>query len=193
MEKNNKIFALILVLFAAVIFLGFSLFKSIQRNEELRLLIPYLLPGEKIETLALICVDEKDQDITALEKDRLYLLYVFPRTKCTVCDKNLVVLKKVQKLLKGDISILGILLKTPTEAMDFAQKASLNFPIYVPGEIEKFIDLVRIKMNLSQAIICTGNEVRRIEMGDLTGGKAGELVKLLRRLNEEMISKRRTN
>jgi hypothetical protein len=122
--KNNKTFGLILVLLAAVIFLGFSLLKSIKKNDQLKALLPYLLPGEKIEDLALICVDEKDQDITSLERGRIHLLYVFPRTNCTAC---------------------------------------------------------------------VGNEVRDIQMGDLTGKQAAELIKRLRRLNEELSYKRRQN
>jgi len=182
MDIKNKTFGLILVFLAIIIFLSFSLFRCIKANIVLKEALPYLLPGEKVNSLDLIDVAEPaviKKDLTA---SRLSLIFIIPRSSCITCDKNMVYWKKYAALFTDTISIYGIVLTNISEAANFSLDAKLNFPLFTPENLSAFTMKFRIKFNYPQTIIFKGNEIRYLQFGDLDGEMAKNIIKIIKNL-----------
>lgn len=176
--KSKKWFVLKLTVLALLIVLGYALLKSHQLNRHLREALPYYLVGEEIDYFDIIDMDEKSIDRNALKGDRPSLIFIFSRP-CSPCNKNIVFWQKMAEVLKGKVSVYGIILANVTEAYNFSQRAGLNFKIYVPQDIDTFIEKMRIKMNVSQTIVYNGT-VRLVKLGNMEGEEAVSVIKLIK-------------
>ncbi len=184
-EKRCKLSILVPVLLAVIIFLLYALFKCVNTNKALKEAIPYLMIGETLGSPGLLSANERYPDLKEFPTDKPSLFYIFPRVNCTPCDKSIIFLKKFSKILGDSVSVSGVVLGKMSEAYDLSQKAKLEFPVYVPEDIGQFIAKFRIKLNLSQTIIFSGNETRYIWLGDIKSGNFEEIIKLLRGLANE--------
>ncbi len=180
MDIKNRTFKLILVFLAIIIFLSFSLFKCLKENTALKEALPYLLPGEKINSLDLINVAEPAVTKKDLAASRLSLIFIIPRSSCITCDKNMVYWKKYAALFADTISIYGIVLTNISEAANFSLDAKLNFPLFTPENLSAFTKKFRLKYNYPQTIICKGNEIKYLQFGDLDGEMAKKIIKLIK-------------
>jgi peroxiredoxin len=166
-----------------LVLLIFSLFinyKQFSLNKHYKSLIPYLLEGEKIKNVDLIDRDAQLTNPDQLKKG-ISVVFVFLKN-CSPCDKNIIFWKKIAKLFKNRISVVGVVLNTPTEAFSFADKAKLNFKIYVPDDLQKFTEDMRMTINQSQTIVLQDGRVKMVKLGDLGGNGATEVVKKLKGL-----------
>lgn len=179
MEKKRRYSSIILVLAAIIIFLGFSLFKVIQQNQDIKQALPYLYYGETIDYFNVIGVSNGAPEQNSLQDGKPCLLFIFSRP-CTTCDKNLHLWRKMAGILKEEAAIYGIVLGNVTEGYNFAEQARLNFPIFVPNDLEKFIQNFRIKLNLSQTIVCKDKRVIHLKMGDIDGEESTNIIGLVR-------------
>ncbi len=108
------------------------------------------------------------------------MIFIFSRP-CSPCNKNIPYWEKISQLLNDQVSIYGIIPGDLTEAYNFADKAKLNFKIYVPEDIKKFAEHFRVKSNEARTILYDG-KVRLIKLGDLDGEAAVSIIKLARSL-----------
>lgn len=182
MDIKNRTFSLILIFLAIIILLSFLLFKCIKENTALKGALPYVLTGEKINSIDLINVDEPAVTRKNLAASKFSLIFIIPRSSCITCDKNMVYWKKCAELFSDNISIYGIVLTNLTEAANSSQDAKLNFPLFVPENLAAFSSKFRIKYNYAQTIICKGTKIEYLQFGDLNGETAVNLIKLLKNL-----------
>lgn len=168
---RRKTFTLIAVASTIIIILGIALFQSIRLNQKLRNALPYLTVGEAGQYFDLTDMEGNDIDLSTLEEDRLSLIFIFSRP-CSPCNKNIVYWKKIAEVLEEDrVHAYGIVLGNLTEAYNFAQDAPLNFKIYVPRDLEKFMGSWRIRTNHPQTILYQ-NRVKWIQLGELGSEEA---------------------
>lgn len=182
---KSKTFTFTAVALTVIIILGIALFQSIRLNQKLRKALPYLTEGETGQYFDLTDMEGKDIDLAALEEDRLSLIYVFSRP-CSPCDKNIVYWKKIAEVLgKDHVNVYGIVLDSLTEAYNFAREARLNFKIYAPRNLEKFIEAWRVKSNHSQTILYQ-DRVRWLKLGEMSGEEAIKAINLGKRLTANL-------
>ncbi len=176
MKKNT----LLLVIFVLLIFSVFLNYKLFVLNTYHRSLIPFLLKGERIKNFSLL-----DQNARFIEPFRLKkgisLVYIFLKD-CSPCDKNIVYWRKIAKIFNQKISVIGVVLGTPTDAFNFAEKANLNFQIYVPDDLAKYTRDMRLMINQSQTIVLQDGKVKMVKMGNMDGSIAIDLINFIKGL-----------
>lgn len=176
-----------LIAIALLIFSGVVNYKLLKLNRHYQNALPYFIVGEKIDYLDLISADEHYPDLNGLPQGKPVLLYVFPRISCLACDKNIAYLKKFSKILGENVSIKGIALADLSEAYELSQKEELRFPVYIPNDLNRFLKEFRIKMNMPQLLICIGNKVKYITLGDIAGGDAVSIIELLKNIGGQKL------
>jgi hypothetical protein len=177
-KKKRTVYSpLNMVLLAIIIVLGFALFKSLNINRLLRGSLPYLTPGETIEYFHLSGMDARTIDDSVLKQDKPSLVFIFSRP-CSPCNKNIVYWKKMAEILKDKVTIYGVILGNVTDAYNFSENTKLNFNIYVPENIDAFIQKLRIKMNLPQTIVFH-KTVRLVKLGTMEGEDAVSIIKFV--------------
>ncbi|MCK4764603.1 MAG: redoxin domain-containing protein [Candidatus Aminicenantes bacterium] len=165
MRKNT----LTIVLVVVVILLSILLIGTALQNKKLRTTLPYLVPGEKIKYFDVTGANEELVKAEVLTKAPLSLIFIFNR-KCSTCDGNILYWNRMAKLVKKDnVKIYGIILPGPTEMFNFKEKAKVSFDLFTPENREKFKNRFRIKINLAQTILCVGDKVGLIKLGQLGG------------------------
>lgn len=168
---------------SVVLVSGFLIFRLLQINTQLRTKIPYLLPDEKIEYFDLIDKDAKKIDSTVLSTAstaKPSLIFIFSRP-CSKCNKNIYLWQKIAEISKGRINVYGIVLDSLGAAFDFEESANLNFKIFVPEDITKFKNSLRIVFNFSMSILYD-NGVKYMQLGELQSDDAVEIIKLIKTL-----------
>ena len=184
MANGKNISATYLLIIAAILTIsGFTIFKLIQTNEELRQHIPYLLPGEAIKYFNILDKDGHELDLSALNSNRPALLFIFSRP-CTKCNKNIIFWQKLAEIAMNKVDIYGIILDDLGKAFEFEEEAKLNFKIYVPDDIKKFEENLRIKLNFSQTIVYF-NGLKYLKMGDMDSEETIKIIKLVKILLKE--------
>jgi len=179
-KKPDYRFTIILVLGALLIITGYIAYMYSRENSSLRDSLPYLLKGEKIDYFSLVDMDAKEIDHKTLNRDRVSIIFIMSRP-CSPCDKNVMFFKKIAQILKDRVDIYGIVLDTPTEALNFVEKAKPNYKVYAPTHLETFLDKMRIKLNLSQIIVYK-NKVELLRLGELAGETVSQLIEFTKRM-----------
>lgn len=67
-----------------------------------------------------------------------------------------------------------------SEAYEFAQKSEPGFNIFVPGDLNRFIDEFRLKFKHSQFLVCKGKEIVFVKVGELSSVEFGQILKMIR-------------
>lgn len=179
MEKSKFVYNLVLV--GIIILAGFAIFRLYQINEKNKQELPYLLKGENIECFDLIDEDASQVDTSVFSSGRPALIFIFSRP-CSPCDKNIVYWRKMREILEDRIDFYGIILGDATEAFNFSEKAKLNFKLYVPVQLNEFIQKMRLKLNFSQTILYARNEVKYLKLGKLEGEEAVNIINMAKEL-----------
>ena len=163
--KNSKlVYSLVLV--GTIILVGFAIFRLYRINEKNKQELPYLLQGEKIECFDLIDEDANQVDASVFSSGRPVLIFIFSRP-CSPCDKNIVYWLKMQEILEDQVNFYGIIPGNATEAFNFSEKAKLNFKLYVPVNLNEFIQRMRLKLNFSQTILYGRPFLQRFTSSDI--------------------------
>ncbi len=177
---KDKTFIFILAIISIFIISGFIYYKLIQKNKLVKNSLPYLTSGEKIDYFSLIGENGDEIDASTLKEDNPTLIFIFPH-ECTLCEKNLIIWKRIVSILEGRVNTYGIILDDMSEGLKIKEKTNLNFQLYIPADIEKFLKQFRIKSNLSQTILYD-NGVRLLTLGELAAGDTKELIKFCREI-----------
>jgi hypothetical protein len=177
---KNKTLIIVLTIGGILILAGFAVFKLYTLNQEAKANLPYLLIGEKIEYFDLLDENAGPINVSAFDGDRPALIFIFSRP-CSPCNKNIVYWRKMVEILKDEVNFYGIILDNPTQAFNFSDEAQLNFKIYVPRDLDKFILKQRIKLNYSQTILYSGNKVRYLKLGPLEGDEAVNIINMTKK------------
>ncbi len=167
--------AMVVVTEAAII-----LFQQ-KRIDILENAIPYLIPGEEPANFDLIGMDNQTVSAERLEKNDLSVIFVFERP-CNACNKNINYWKKFSGLLKSapKVEVFGVVLDNYEDAFNFAQRAGLDFNLYVPRDPRVFVDAFKVRLNLAQTIILEGKKVVAVKVGNLQGRELKELMETVR-------------
>lgn len=173
--------AVLFIALALLIFSGFTNYKLFKLNRQYRNALPYFLVGETIDYLELQSTDENVPGLRELPDNKLSILYIFSQP-CTPCDKNLIYLKKFARLLDKSITIRGIVVGNLSEGYEFTQKAKLDFNIFVPEDLNRFIEAFRLKLKQSHLLVCKGKEIRFVKMGELSSDEFTQILKMIRGL-----------
>lgn len=179
MQKKN-LTTITLLLATCLIISLFSLYKFFKENRYLRQSIPYLLPQEKIQYFSLNDVQANSIDKTVLENNPVSLIIIFQRP-CSPCDKNTPFYKKMAEAIKDDAHVYGIVANNIEAAIDFSDKAKLNFTIYAPEDLKRFIETFRLTLHLPQIIVYT-SKVEYVKVGYLSGEEAIKIINTIRQL-----------
>jgi len=176
MKKNIIIPSILILLFFSI----YMNYKQYALNKHYKNLIPYLLVGEEIENVDLIDKDAQLIDPMQLKKG-VSVVFVFLK-ECSPCDKNIVFWRKFAKLFDKKISVTSVVLNTPTEGFKFAEKAKLNFNVYVPDDLPKYVRDMKMSINQSQTIILKDGRVEMVRVGILDSETAIEIMSKIKGL-----------
>lgn len=177
---KDKTFIFILIIISILIIGGFTSYKLIQKNKIVKNSLPYFTVGEKINYFDLISESGDSIDVSALKENKPVLIFIFP-TPCSSCDRNLAIWKKITAFLENGIDVYGIILNEMSEVVNLRDKKSPNFSLYVPLQLDEFLEKFRIKSNLPQTILYDKG-VRFLVLGELEPTDAKNLIKLGREI-----------
>lgn len=166
---------------ALLIFSGYLNYRLFNLNRQYQNALPYYIVGEKIDYLDLQSTDENVPGLKELPENKVSILYIFSRP-CTTCDKNLIYLKKFGRLLDKSVAIRGVVLGNLSEGYEFTQKAKLDFNIFVPEDLKRFIHEFRLKFSYSQLIVCRGKEIMFVKMDELSTDEFVRILKMIRNM-----------
>ena len=164
---------------ALLIFSGFTIYKLIRLNRQYRNALPYRLVGETIEYLSLESTNENVPSLRELPGEMVSILYIFSQP-CTICDKNLFYLKKFTRFLDKSVVIRGVVIGNFSDAYKFIQNAEPGFDVYVPEDLNRFIDEFRIKFNQSHLLVCKGKEIKFVRTGELSSDGFPQILRTIR-------------
>ncbi|HLP48116.1 MAG TPA: hypothetical protein VK469_19390, partial [Candidatus Kapabacteria bacterium] len=169
-------FLLTLIIITISVISGFGFYKFYQVNKKLRAAIPYLFPGEKIEYFDILGQDAKIKNLSDLNSNRTSLIFIFSRP-CSPCNKNIVYWKKIASILGDKVKAYGIVLGKINETFELTEKTTLDFDVYVPENLPKFIEMFRLKLNFPQTLIYQDHKVIYQKLGELEGEDAAVIIK----------------
>ncbi|MCU0289786.1 MAG: redoxin domain-containing protein [Acidobacteria bacterium] len=181
MREEKKTFRIVLVVLGVLILTGFAFFKLYQVNEKNKQSLPYLTLGESIETFDLLDENATQIKASTFKADRPALIFIFSRP-CSPCEKNLVYWRKMREVLKDSVDFYGIILGDPTTAFNSMENTKLDFKLFIPADLDKFIQIMRIKLNLSQTILYAQNQVKYLKLGNLEGEDAVNIINMAKTL-----------
>jgi peroxiredoxin len=168
------------ILFTLLILSVYLNYKLIRLNNNYREQIPHVIKGERISEVDLLDKNGQSVDRSKLE-NQTAIIYVF-RKDCSPCDKNIFLWNKIAKFFKDKIPVFGIVPNTPTEAFNFEEKAKLNFDIFVPDDLKRYVREMKLRENRSQTIVYKNGRMHFIKVGELAGKDAKEIINKLKGL-----------
>lgn len=180
-RTKDRSFKLILVIISMLIVFGFGFFKLFNINQKLRAEIPYLVPGENIDYFDILGQDAQTRDRSVLDNNRPSLIFIFSRP-CSPCNANIKYWKKITGILKEKADVYGIVLGEINETFELTEKAKINFNVYVPEDLKRFTENMRVKLNFPQTIIYHNGKVVSLKLGTLEGEDAGKIIKTVKAL-----------
>jgi peroxiredoxin len=184
--KERKFADCFIVLILVAIFSSFLILKLVRVNNRLQEFIPYLISGEKIKYFDLIGINNEKIALNHIkESKKPILIFIFSRP-CTPCNANIVYWKRMSEILKDKATVFGIVLDDFKNAHNFSLSANLNFEIYVPHQINRFIKSFRLEFNFSQTILCRSNEVRIVKFGDLNNDEALRFITSVKKISDNV-------
>lgn len=151
---------------------AFAIARLIAVNRSLRQSLPYLLKNETINYFELI--GENGNQINHEAINRPTFIFIFSRP-CSPCDKNISLWNTFAELFQEKMDIFGIVLEEPEAIGYLREKVKLNFPLYSPRDINKFIPAFRLRLPHSQTIIING-KVTFQKTGELTQNDFSRIV-----------------
>jgi len=172
------ILAVIIMIAAVIIFI------QLKENRSLRNALPYLTRGEKIDYFDLSDKEGHYIQVSHLKGDRISLIFVF-KDPCATCNINMAIWNRLAGILQDKVSIYGIVPAEPVEEESYNQEPGFKFPIYWPIDAEQFRESMRIRLNLSETILCYGNHILFIKIGDLKGDDYTGIIRRVKALIQE--------
>lgn len=172
--KKGKLNSTLAIL-AVIILCGFTIFKLYQLKEETRANLPYLEIGESIKYFDLIAEDSSKINTNDVNSGRLAMIFI-ASPNCTPCQKDFPYWRKLKKII-GDCSDYYLVIPADANsAFNFAERMKLNFKIYVPIDLTKFVQAMRLKTSQAQTIFYAHNEVKYVKLGNLGGNDAVNII-----------------
>lgn len=136
-NKNTKI----LVVLAIVALLVYCVKLQVE-NYGLRASIPFLAKGEGIDYFDLTGAGDAEVDERFLNGDgeTLSVLFIYERP-CSSCNKNNGIWNKISRI-KGPVpfNTYGIVLDSREKVEEFASSGAVNFDLYFPRDVKRFIE-----------------------------------------------------
>lgn len=180
---QQKKYLCVAVILSIIVISGFSIFKLLKLNEQLRSKIPYLLPDEKISYFTLLDKDARRIEVSALSGPAPSVIFIFSRP-CSRCNKSIVFWNKIAELSQGRVNVYGIVMDSLGAAFEFEEKAKLKFKIYVPENIPRFQESLRVILNYPVTILYHKDGVKSLKIGDLENEDALRFIKLLKKTTQ---------
>lgn len=162
-RRENTAITLVIAVCIAFNVVTAALFNH--RLQKIRKNIPYLLEKEKIRYFHLVDREGNVINHNTLHEDTPRLIFIFS-TPCNPCNKNLPFWNSVAGIFKKKVKTIGIILDEPNSAFNFQERSHLNFPVFVPEDISRFRQEMRIHLNLAQTIFYADG-VRYLQLGVL--------------------------
>ena len=162
MFKKKKIIFIILI-FLLLILNGRAVKYS---KEELLKLIPHVLVGEQIEVFDIVAENNQLLNIKSLNSG-ISVIYIFA-APCVPCNKNLIFLKKLSKMLKDKKKIYGIVFGQYETARTILTAKKIKINLCVPHNKKAFIETFRIKHELDQLIVTKNRRIIFVGIGELS-------------------------
>jgi hypothetical protein len=180
---KSKTFILICGLELLLVASIFFIYIQAKQIRQLKGALDHLIPGEKIKYLDLVGMHQDTFDAAMLRSDKMYLLFIF-KMPCSTCNRNIGLWRQMTKILDGGVEILGIIPGEFAEAANFEEKTEgrIKFKLFVPADIAKFKEKMRIRENSAQTILYC-NKVEFVKVGDLNGDEYTTIIKRAKKYN----------
>jgi hypothetical protein len=172
--KGKILISIIIIAILAVF--GFTLFKLVKENKELKSRIPRLTKGESIEYFDLINLDGERVDASILRTDKPTFIYLFPRP-CAPCSPNIIYWNQMAKLMGDQGQSFGVILGGPNEVADFTGRKKARFKVFIPDDLTLCLNKLGINHRLAQTILYHRNEIKIVKLGELDGQSFTEMLK----------------
>lgn len=124
-----------------------------------------------------------NSDLLNKRENSTFLIYIFSQP-CSPCNKNTQVWKKIAALSKRDAKAIGIIIDDHQEALAFSEKLKPNFELYVPVDIPKFKDKMKIRTNFAQTILYHDGKVIFVKLGMLQGEDYTHILSTIKHLKQ---------
>lgn len=179
--KKRAGLTLIGLLIAVVLSTSFIILSQQKRIQVLENSLPYLPLQEKIDYFDLIDREENRIDKSVFEKGKISLVYIFQRP-CSPCNKNIVFWNKIASQFKNQVKVYGIIADDYQDFYNQADALHVNFHLYCPDNLERFLSELRIRGSMAQTILYA-NGVRYLKLGDL---ESEDVFRLIDQIKEEI-------
>lgn len=178
--KYNKLINFFIGLFILLILIPLMLLIVQNRKLKgqivlLRKEIPHLIVNNYAPPIAVI---EEREFLYFHNNSKKTLLIIFS-TFCTNCDKNLTFWKRLDHQLKEKVQIIAVVSK----GVEQAQTLKVNFPIYVPEDINGFINDYKVSNSSQTILINKEGEIEWIKVGELNSDDYLKIKELALKLN----------
>ena len=183
---KSKTINFVLIMLAIIILFSFAVFKLYRLNEQTKAKIPYLTIGEHIDEFDLIGEDALEINASVFNSRRPAVIFIFSRP-CNPCQKNIKYWRKMKEILKDRLDFYGIILDDAASAFSFSEKAKLNFKLYVPVDLDRFIQKMRVKLNFSQTILYSKNGVEYLKLGELEGDESVYIINMAKKMIRNLL------
>ena len=104
-------------------------------------------------------------------------------------NSNVMLWKKIARLLRNDARIYGIVLTSYQDMLNFSAEAKLGFPLFCPQDLKIFLQKMRIRLNLAQTVVCVNGKIKKVKFGKLGGEDYLEILKNSKRLSKKKEAK----
>ncbi|HEU18012.1 MAG TPA: redoxin domain-containing protein [Deltaproteobacteria bacterium] len=172
MNKSSR--ALFIIVTALLIVFVLTTVRLVSINKSLRNSLPYLLLNESIGGFEL--VNEQGERATVRKSEKPAFILVFSRP-CSPCDQNIGLWNAFAEMFSEKMDFYGIVLDEAGAMGYLREKSKLDFPLYVPTDIKKFISSFRLRLPHSQTIIVSPEgKVAYLKPGELTQDDFSKIV-----------------
>lgn len=172
----NKKSVLVFSIFLVIIVSAFAILKLHKEKNVLKSQLPYLVKGETITYFDVIGTESNKVNAAKLNESYISLVFIFEQP-CSHCDLNLAIWNRIANILKCNAAVFGIIPGEPAQMFELQEKARLNFKIFVPDDLPKFKEEMRIKTNMAQTILYVNKKVEFVKFGNLDGNDFTTIVR----------------
>ncbi len=171
---------LILIVSLLLVFSGI-IFNLARQNKILKSQLTSLALGQSIDYFDLVDMNETVIDKSVLNREKGSLIFIFSRP-CSICNANTIFWNRMAEISKDDVEVFGIVLDDFPQVLALSKNKKINFNLFVPANIERFIGEFRVYSNQAHSILYYNGKVESIAVGELSGESYTEMMRKVKRI-----------
>jgi peroxiredoxin len=155
---------------------GFTLVKLIEKGTGGKDRPSHLSVGESIDYFDLIDSNGERIDASVLKTKKPTLIFLFPRP-CAPCSQDISFWSRMGLIARDSAQVFGVVVGTAADVRDFLGKKKIDFSLYFPGNLERFLEKMKIGSDHAQTLLCIDGKVEMVRFGVMDGESYTEFLK----------------